>query len=53
MVNGIAIFESLYVRNKASVRVVDLDQHIKEQLQVSDSLLPTVFVKENGYFGGS
>lgn len=53
---AIAIFESLYVRNKASVRVVDLDQKedIKEQLQASDSLLAsTVLVKENGYFAGS
>lgn len=52
----IAIFESLYVRNKASVRVVDLDQKedIKEQLQASDSLLAsTALVKENGYFAGS
>ena len=53
---AIAIFESLYVRNKASVRVVDLDQKkdIKEQLQASDSLLAlTALVKENGYFAGS
>jgi len=53
---AIAIFESLYVRNKASVRVVDLDQkeEIKEQLQASDSLLvSTALVKENGYFAGS
>ena len=53
---AIAIFESLYVRNKASVRVVDLDQkeEIKEQLQASDSLLTsTALVKENGYFAGS
>ena len=53
---AIAIFESLYVRNKASVRVVDLDQKedIKEQLQAADSLLaPTALVKENGYFAGS
>lgn len=53
---AIAIFESLYVRNKASVRVVDLDQkeEIKEQLQASDSLLAsTALVKENGYFAGS
>ena len=53
---AIAIFESLYVRNKASVRVVDLDQKedIKEQLQASDSLLvSTALVKENGYFAGS
>ena len=49
-------FESLYVRNKASVRVVNLDQkeEIKEQLQASDSLLAsTALVKENGYFAGS
>ena len=49
---AIAIFESLYVRNKASVRVVDLDkkEDIKEQLQASDSLLAsTALVKENGY----
>lgn len=53
---AIAIFESLYVRNKASVRVVDLDQkeEIKEQLQASYSLLAsTALVKENGYFAGS
>jgi ribosomal RNA small subunit methyltransferase B len=53
---AIAIFESLYVRNKASVRVVDLDQKedIKERLQASDSLLAsTALVKENGYFAGS
>ena len=53
---AIAIFESLYVRNKASVRVVDLDQkeEIKEQLQASDSLLTsTALVKENGYFADS
>ena len=53
---AIAIFESLYVRNKASVRVVDLDQkeEIKDQLQASDSLLAsTALVKENGYFAGS
>lgn len=53
---AIAIFESLYVRNKASVRVVDLDlkEDIKEQLQASYSLLAsTALVKENGYFAGS
>ena len=53
---AIAIFESLYVRNKARVRVVDLDQKkdIKEQLQASDSLLAsTALVKENGYVAGS
>ncbi len=53
---AIAIFESLYVRNKASVRVVDLDQKedIKERLQASDSLLAsTALVKENGYVAGS
>ena len=53
---AIAIFESLYVRNKASVRVVDLDQkeEIKERLQASDSLLAsTALVKENGYVAGS
>ena len=53
---AIAIFESLYVRNKASVRVVDLDkkEDIKEQLQASDSLLAsTALVKENCYFAGS
>ena len=53
---AIAIFESLYVRNKASVRVIDLDQKedIKERLQASDSLLAsTALVKENGYVAGS
>ena len=53
---AIAIFESLYVRNKASVRVVDLNQKedIKERLQASDSLLAsTALVKENGYVAGS
>ena len=53
---AVAIFESLYVRNKASVRVTDLAQKdsIKAALGAEKSALAaTALVKSNGYFAGS
>lgn len=53
---AVKIFESLYVRNKASVRVTDLAQKdsIKAALGAEESnLAPTALVKSNGYFVGS
>ena len=40
---ALAIFESLFLRNKASIRVVDLKckEELKERLQAEDSLLTT------------
>ena len=49
---ALAIFESLFLRNKASIRVVDLKckEELKERLQAEDSLLaPTALVKSNGH----
>ena len=50
-----AIFESLLVRNKASIRVTDLSrkEEIKAVLEASDSpLAVSVLVKEQGHFAG-
>ena len=50
-----AIFESLLVRNKASIRVTDLSrkEEIKAVLEASDSpLAATGLVKEQGHFAG-
>ena len=50
-----AIFESLLVRNKASIRVTDLSQkeEIQTLLEASDSSLsPSGLVKEQGHFAG-
>jgi len=50
-----AIFESLLVRNKASIRVTDLSrkEEIKALLEASDSLLAVSgLVKEQGHFAG-
>ena len=50
-----AIFESLLVRNKASIRVTDLSrkEEIKAVLEASDSLLAASgLVKEQGHFAG-
>lgn len=50
-----AIFESLLVRNKASIRVTDLSrkEEIKAVLEASDSLLAaSSLVKEQGHFAG-
>ena len=50
-----AIFESLLVRNKASIRVTDLSrkEEIKALLEAADSLLAaTGLVKEQGHFAG-
>ena len=50
-----AIFDSLLVRNKASIRVTDLSrkEEIKAVLEASDSpLAATGLVKEQGYFAG-
>ena len=52
---ALAIFESLFLRNKASVRVVDLSrkEKLKQVLQVEDSLLaPSALVKSHGHFAG-
>ena len=50
-----AIFESLLVRNKASIRVTDLSR--KEEIQAlleasASSLSPSGLVKEQGHFAG-
>lgn len=53
---AVKIFESLYIRNKASVRVTDLAQKetIKQVLGAEESdLAVSALVKENGYFAGS
>lgn len=53
---AVQIFESLYVRNKASVRVTDLSQKetVKQVLQAEESDLATsALVKENGYFAAT
>lgn len=50
-----AIFESLLVRNKASIRVTDLNrkEEIKALLEATDSpLAATGLVKEQGHFAG-
>ncbi len=50
-----AIFESLLVRNKASIRVTDLSrkEEIKAVLEATDSpLASTGLVKEQGHFAG-
>ena len=50
-----AIFESLLVRNKASIRVTDLSrkEEIKAILEASDSpLVASGLVKEQGHFAG-
>ena len=50
-----AIFKSLLVRNKASIRVVDLSrkEEIKAVLEATDSpLAATGLVKEHGHFAG-
>lgn len=50
-----AIFESLLVRNKASIRVTDLSrkEEIQALLEANDSLLATTgLVKEQGHFAG-
>lgn len=50
-----AIFESLLVRNKASIRVTDLSrkEEIKAVLEANDSpLAATGLVKEQGHFAG-
>ena len=50
-----AIFESLLVRNKASIRVTDLSrkEEIKAVLEANDSpLSPSGLVKEQGHFAG-
>jgi len=50
-----AIFESLLVRNKASIRVTDLNrkEEIKAVLEATDSLLATTgLVKEQDHFAG-
>ena len=50
-----AIFESLLVRNKASIRVTDLSrkEEIKAVLETTDSpLAATGLVKEQGHFAG-
>ena len=50
-----AIFESLLVRNKASIRVTDLSrkEEIKALLEATDSpLVATGLVKEQGHFAG-
>lgn len=50
---ALAIFESLFLRNRASIRVVDLKckEELKEQLQAEDSLLaPTALVKSHDHF---
>lgn len=50
-----AIFDSLLVRNKASIRVTDLSrkEEIKAVLEASDSLLAVSgLVKEQGHFAG-
>lgn len=50
-----AIFESLLVRNKASIRVTDLSrkEEIKAVLEANDSpLAATGLVKEHGHFAG-
>ena len=50
-----AIFESLLVRNKASIRVTDLSrkEEIKAALEASDSpLAASGLVKEQGHFAG-
>ncbi|MDK7118479.1 16S rRNA (cytosine(967)-C(5))-methyltransferase RsmB [Streptococcus oralis] len=50
-----AIFESLLVRNKASIRVTDLSrkEEIKAVLEATDSpLAATGLVKEQGHFAG-
>ncbi len=52
---ALAIFESLFLRNKASVRVVDLSrkEELKQLLQAEDSLLaPSALVKSHGHFAG-
>lgn len=53
---AVQIFESLYVRNKASVRVTDLapKETVKQVLQAEESDLATsALVKENGYFAAT
>jgi len=50
-----AIFKSLLVRNKASIRVTDLSrkEEIKAVLEANDSpLSPSSLVKEQGHFAG-
>ena len=50
-----AIFDSLLVRNKASIRVTDLNrkEEIKAVLEATDSLLATTgLVKDQGHFAG-
>ncbi|MEJ6890785.1 transcription antitermination factor NusB, partial [Bradyrhizobium diazoefficiens] len=50
-----AIFESLLVRNKASIRVTDLSrkEEIQALLEANNSLLATTgLVKEQGHFAG-
>ena len=52
---ALAIFESLFLRNKASVRVGDLSrkEELKQVLQAEDSLLaPSALVKSHGHFAG-
>ena len=52
---ALAIFESLFLRNKASVRVGDLSrkEELKQVLQAEDSLLaPSALVKNHGHFAG-
>ena len=52
---ALAIFESLFLRNKASVRVADLSrkEELKQLLQAEDSLLaPSALVKNHGHFAG-
>lgn len=53
---AIRIFESLYVRSKASVRVTDLSQKkaIQEDLDADESeIAKTALVKSHGHFAGS
>lgn len=53
---ALKILDSLFVRNKASVRVVDLAQKeiIREATGSQDSLLaPTALVKASGHFAGT
>ena len=53
---AVQIFESLYVRNKASIRVTDPSQKetVKQVLQAEESDLATsALVKENGYFAAT
>lgn len=53
---AVAIFESLFVRNKASLRVTDLSrkEEIKKELKAENSLLaPSALVKSAGHFAGT